>query len=61
MTFLELNHGKYKIYLISCQETRRAALVDPIREKIERYLSYLAYHWLTLDSLVDTHTHEDYL
>ena len=60
MTFLELNHWKCKTYLISCQETRRAALVDPIREKIERYLSYLAYHGLALDSLIDTHTHADH-
>jgi len=36
MLFRELNHGKCKTYLIACENTRKAALVDPIREKVER-------------------------
>ena len=60
MIFRELNHSKCKTYLIGCTNTRRAVLVDPIREKVDRYLSFLAYHGLKLDDVIDTHTHADH-
>ena len=60
MIFRELNHGKCKTYLIACKNTRRAVLVDPIREKVDRYLSFLAYHGLKLDDVIDTHSHADH-
>ena len=41
--FPELNRGKCKTYLLACEETRRAAIVDPLREKVDRYLAVLAY------------------
>lgn len=60
MLFRELNRGKCKTYLIGCEETRSAALVDPLREKIDRYLAMLAYHDLKLEAVIDTHTHADH-
>jgi len=60
MIFRELNHGKCKTYLIACEATHKAVLVDPIREKLDRYLSFLAYHGLKLQSAIDTHTHADH-
>ena len=30
MLFHELNYGKCKTYLIACENTRKAALIDPI-------------------------------
>ena len=60
MMFNELNHGKCKTYLIACTNSRRAVLVDPVREKVDRYLSFLAYHGLKLDDVIDTHTHADH-
>ncbi|GIX26798.1 MAG: hydrolase glyoxylase [Burkholderiales bacterium] len=60
MLFLELNHGKCKTYLLGCDETRRAALIDPLRERIERYLGVLAYHGYRLEYVIDTHTHADH-
>ena len=61
MIFLELNGEQCKTYLLACEETRKAALVDPKRENISRYLALLAYHDLRLDALIDTHTHADHL
>src|SRR3982751_2899119 len=60
MLFRELNRGKCKTYLIACERTRRAALVDPVKSWIERYLAHLAYEKLRLDAVIDTHTHADH-
>lgn len=60
MIFLELNGEQCKTYLLACEQTRKAALVDPKKENISRYLALLAYHNLRLDALIDTHTHADH-
>src|ERR1700674_545650 len=58
--FPELNRGKCKTYLLACERTRKAALIDPVKEHVARYLALLAYHDLKLDALIDTHTHADH-
>jgi glyoxylase-like metal-dependent hydrolase (beta-lactamase superfamily II)/rhodanese-related sulfurtransferase len=58
--FRELNRGKCKTYLVACERTRRAVLIDPVKAQAERYLAVLAYERLTLDALIDTHTHADH-
>ena len=60
MLFRELNSLKCKTYLGVCERTRRAIVIDPLREKIERYIALLAYQGWRLDSIVDTHTHADH-
>ena len=60
MLFRELNRGKCKTYLIACERTKRAALIDPVKGNVERYLSVLAYEGLKLDAVIDTHTHADH-
>lgn len=57
----ELNGSQCKCYLVACPETRRAILVDPHVDHIDRYIAMLAYRGLTLDLLLDTHTHADHL
>jgi len=60
MLFRELNRGKCKTYLVACERTRRAALIDPVKTQVERYLAMLAYERLILDAVIDTHTHADH-
>jgi sulfur dioxygenase len=60
MLFRELNREKCKTYLVACERTRRAALIDPVKGHAERYLAFLAYEGLRLDAIIDTHTHADH-
>jgi len=60
MLFRELNHGKCKTYLVGCEHTHHAALIDPLRDKVDRYLAVLAYHQYGLEWVIDTHTHADH-
>jgi glyoxylase-like metal-dependent hydrolase (beta-lactamase superfamily II)/rhodanese-related sulfurtransferase len=60
MLFHELNRGKCKTYLLACENTHKATLIDPTKEKVERYLAILAYYGCKLDAIIDTHTHADH-
>lgn len=60
MFFRELNRGKCKTYLAACEQTHRAALIDPVREKVDRYLAFLSYQGLKLEAVFDTHSHADH-
>ena len=60
MIFRELNRGKCKTYLAIAAATGKAAVIDPLRDMIERYLAVLAYHGWRLDLIIDTHTHADH-
>lgn len=48
-------------YLIGCEDTGRAILVDPVINCIERDLREISGLGLTLAYTVDTHTHADHI
>jgi glyoxylase-like metal-dependent hydrolase (beta-lactamase superfamily II)/rhodanese-related sulfurtransferase len=58
--FREINFQKCKTYLGWSESSDQAVLIDPIRDKIERYLALLSYRGLKLGLIVDTHTHADH-
>lgn len=60
MFFRELNRGQCKTYLLACERTRRAVLIDPLRENTGRYIAVAAYHGLRIEYVIDTHTHADH-
>jgi sulfur dioxygenase len=60
MPFREVNHAKCKTYMAISQAHHVAAVIDPVRERIERYLALLAYYGCKLDMIIDTHTHADH-
>ena len=52
--------GGCRSYLIGCQDTCAAALIDPELSQIDRYLALAARDGLRIRYVLDTHTHADH-
>ena len=48
-------------YLVACDETREAALIDPVLEAVDRDLALIDELGLTLKYTVETHIHADHV
>jgi len=48
-------------YLLACEQTRQAVLIDPVLETVERDLQVLRDLDLTLAATLETHVHADHL
>lgn len=48
-------------YLLGCESTRSAVLIDSVKEQIERDLKLLEELGLTLKLVLDTHVHADHV
>jgi sulfur dioxygenase len=48
-------------YLVGCEATGQAVLIDPVVNSMERDLAALAEHGLTLAYTLDTHIHADHI
>jgi glyoxylase-like metal-dependent hydrolase (beta-lactamase superfamily II) len=48
-------------YLVACEESREAALIDPVIETVERDLALLKELGLTLKCTIETHIHADHV
>lgn len=60
MLFETVVSGGCRSYLIGCEETCAAALIDPELSQVDRYLALAARDGLRIKYLVDTHTHADH-
>jgi glyoxylase-like metal-dependent hydrolase (beta-lactamase superfamily II)/rhodanese-related sulfurtransferase len=60
MIFEQVVSGGCQSYLIGCEATLAAALIDPELSKIDRYRGLCAQHGLTVKYVIDTHTHADH-
>jgi sulfur dioxygenase len=48
-------------YLLGCERTRRALLIDPVASEIAEYLELLNNHHLKLIYTLETHVHADHI
>jgi glyoxylase-like metal-dependent hydrolase (beta-lactamase superfamily II) len=48
-------------YLVACEQSREAALIDPVLETVERDLELIAELGLTLRYTIETHIHADHV
>jgi len=60
MIFEHFTTGGCQSYLIGCEDTCAAALIDPEAGQVDRYLAATARHGLRIHFLIDTHTHADH-
>jgi glyoxylase-like metal-dependent hydrolase (beta-lactamase superfamily II)/rhodanese-related sulfurtransferase len=60
MIFETFAAGGCKSYLIGCDATRAAALIDPELSLIDHYLGAVSQHGVHIRYVVDTHTHADH-
>jgi len=49
-----------KSYIVGCEESWAAAIIDPALDLVDRYLGELAKQGLRLRYVIDTHTHADH-
>ena len=60
MIFEQVATGGCQSYLLGCQDTQAAVLIDPELSRIDLYRGLCAQHGLSIKYLVDTHTHADH-
>jgi glyoxylase-like metal-dependent hydrolase (beta-lactamase superfamily II)/rhodanese-related sulfurtransferase len=60
MVFEQIATGGCQSYLVGCEESRAAALIDPELRQIDRYLGLAAREGLRIRYVIDTHTHADH-
>jgi glyoxylase-like metal-dependent hydrolase (beta-lactamase superfamily II)/rhodanese-related sulfurtransferase len=60
MIFEQIRHGGCLSYLIGCEATRHAVVVDPELDEADGYVALAAEKGLRIRRVVDTHTHADH-
>ncbi len=60
LIFEQIRSGPCLSYLLGCEETGCAIIVDPEISKIDRYLALATRHGLNVQYTFDTHTHADH-
>jgi glyoxylase-like metal-dependent hydrolase (beta-lactamase superfamily II)/rhodanese-related sulfurtransferase len=60
MIFETFAAGGCRSYVVGCETTRAAVLIDPELSLIDRYRGHLAQNGLVVRYVVDTHTHADH-
>ncbi|HEY3798101.1 MAG TPA: MBL fold metallo-hydrolase [Caulobacteraceae bacterium] len=60
MIFETFAAGGCRSYLVGCEATRAAVLIDPEITLTDRYLGSVAQHGVRVHYVIDTHTHADH-
>jgi glyoxylase-like metal-dependent hydrolase (beta-lactamase superfamily II)/rhodanese-related sulfurtransferase len=60
MIFEQVVAGGCQSYLVGCEASRSAVLIDPELSRIDRYVGLAGQHGVHVRYVVDTHTHADH-
>jgi glyoxylase-like metal-dependent hydrolase (beta-lactamase superfamily II)/rhodanese-related sulfurtransferase len=60
MLFEQVRAGGCLSYLVGCEETRAAMVVDPHLDQLDRYLALATERGMRIHYVVETHTHADH-
>ena len=61
MKFLQMNEGPCRTYFIGADESRDAAIVDPLIARVDDYLQFAKDGGWNVRYAIDTHTHADHV
>lgn len=61
MIFKQLNPHSCWTYLIADENSREAAIIDPVLDHVQDYVALLEKENLKLKQIIDTHTHADHI
>lgn len=60
MIFEQVATGGCQSYVVGCEATRAAVLIDPELSRIDNYRAICTQHGLAVKYVIDTHTHADH-
>lgn len=60
MIFEQIATGGCQSYLLGCEATRAAVVIDPEQSRIDRYLGLVNQQGVHVRYIIDTHTHADH-
>ncbi len=60
MIFEQVRTGGCLSYIVGCEESCAAAIIDPESSLIDKYLAFANHHGLQFHYAIDTHTHADH-
>ena len=60
MIFEQITTGGCQSYLVGCEITRAAVLIDPEQSQVDRYLGLASQLGVHIRYVIDTHTHADH-
>jgi len=60
MIFEQVATGGCQSYLVGCEATRAAVLIDPELSQVDHYLGMASQHGVHVHYIVETHTHADH-
>ncbi|HKT76436.1 MAG TPA: MBL fold metallo-hydrolase [Sphingobium sp.] len=60
MIFEQIATGGCQSYLLGCETTRAAVLIDPEQSQVDRYVGLASQRGVHVRYVVDTHTHADH-
>ncbi|MDR3509563.1 MAG: MBL fold metallo-hydrolase, partial [Caulobacteraceae bacterium] len=60
MIFEQIATGGCQSYLVGCEASRAAALIDPEHSQIDRYVGLAHQQGVHIRYVIDTHTHADH-
>ncbi len=60
LLFRQFNFDGCLAYIIACPRQRKGAIIDPSHDP-EVFLDFITSHSLTIDYVIDTHTHVDHI
>jgi glyoxylase-like metal-dependent hydrolase (beta-lactamase superfamily II) len=61
ITCEQLNPHACKTYMVGLEGTTDVVLIDPVIEHVNDYVDLLKDRGLTLNMVIDTHTHADHI